>query len=398
VSFTALKDLKAQLQRLWDDGDILASRVAGGAPVFPRQLRLKCPSSAQMSGEFAAVKSWAQSLNTAPDFRIVSRERGAHRLLGANTLPAEAWVDTVEAAVAILGKSADMRRFDALLSLTRARQPALEAWLVKRPRKALEHATDWPKFLDIVAWVQAHPRAGVYLRQIDVPGVHTKFIEANRAVLADLLNAALPSEAIEAVHVGVSGFEPRFGFLEKGVRIRFRPLDPVLSPFPGIASPDLTLDAASFARLNLRACRVFIVENEINFLAFPDVKNSLIIFGSGYGLESLGKAAWLHACELYYWGDLDTHGFAILDELRHHFPNAQSFLMDQATLHAHSAFWTDEKDPVSRGLALLTLEEQTLFGELQGTAKLQRVRLEQELIGYSCLRTVINAIEAGSHQ
>jgi hypothetical protein len=32
-----------------------------------------------------------------------------------------------------------------------------------------------------------------------------------------------------------------------------------------------------------------------------------------------------------YWGDLDTHGFAILDELRAHCPHAESLLMNRAT-------------------------------------------------------------------
>ena len=39
--------------------------------------------------------------------------------------------------------------------------------------------------------------------------------------------------------------------------------------------------------------------------------------------------------DLVYWGDLDTHGFAILNRLRECFPHARSMLMDRATLLAH---------------------------------------------------------------
>lgn len=38
--------------------------------------------------------------------------------------------------------------------------------------------------------------------------------------------------------------------------------------------------------------------------------------GAGYGWQALAQAKWLNQCEIYYWGNLDTHGFAILDRLR----------------------------------------------------------------------------------
>jgi hypothetical protein len=66
--------------------------------------------------------------------------------------------------------------------------------------------------------------------------------------------------------------------------------------------------------------RVFITENETNFLAFPEVADAIVVFGAGYGWEALARASWLHRCQLHYWGDIDTHGFAILDQLRGYFP------------------------------------------------------------------------------
>ena len=40
-----------------------------------------------------------------------------------------------------------------------------------------------------------NPRPNIYLRQVDLPGLHTKFIEAHRGVLAELLDLALPSRS-----------------------------------------------------------------------------------------------------------------------------------------------------------------------------------------------------------
>jgi hypothetical protein len=39
--------------------------------------------------------------------------------------------------------------------------------------------------------------------------------------------------------------------------------------------------------------------------------------------------------DVHYWGDLDTHGFAILHSLRAWLPQTQSFLMDRQTLAEH---------------------------------------------------------------
>lgn len=42
----------------------------------------------------------------------------------------------------------------------------------------------------------------------------------------------------------------------------------------------------------------------------------------------LRDAGWLADCTLWYWGDLDTQGFAILSQLRGYWPQTRSFLMD----------------------------------------------------------------------
>ena len=127
------------------------------------------------------------------------------------------------------------------------------------------------------------------------------------------------------------------------MRIRFRILDPAHAILPGNFVQDITLDAESFAKLDLNVTRVFITENEINFLAFPQIKNSMVIFGAGYGFEMLSKVEWLPRCRIQYWGDIDTHGFAILDQLRNQFSHVESLLMDRATLLEFKSQWGREE-------------------------------------------------------
>ena len=296
--------------------------------------------------------------------------------------PASAWVDSIEDVLAWLGKRRDWNQFETLVAQTRQARPALLPWLERYPTRALALADKWTRLLAVVGWVMDHPRPGIYLRQVDLPGVHTKFIEAHRGVLSELLDLALPGDAVEAAKSGVGLFAGRYGFSEKPIRIRFRVLDPALQVLPGIVCPDITLDAESLSSLSPPVRRVFITENEINFLAFPQIRDSIVIFGAGYGWEALARSRWLNNCTVYYWGDIDTHGFAILNQLRGQFAHVESFLMDSLTLDAHRAAWGVEDRPYRGDLTRLTAAERDLYDDLRDNRIREALRLEQELIGF----------------
>jgi hypothetical protein len=83
------------------------------------------------------------------------------------------------------------------------------------------------------------------------------------------------------------------------------------------------------------------------------------------------------------WGDLDTHGFAILNRARSYLPELKSVLMDEATLRSHQDLWVEEKDQhAAETLPLLTDTEQALYQAIKRNAWGQNVRLEQERIAW----------------
>ncbi|MES2356192.1 MAG: DUF3322 domain-containing protein [Pseudomonadota bacterium] len=390
MSWTKPSDLRTQLNKLWDRGELLAGFVTNESQ-FPKRLVLKGPTSAEMADRFDEVRAWIAELRVMSCCRVEMREF-KHRVFGANSIPGEVWIDTVEDALTLIGKQRDAARFVALMEMTRKLQPALLGWMAKRPLRALELSNEWNRLLEIVAWLQTHPRPGVYLRQVDIPGVHSKFIEAHRGVLTELLDIVLPPEAIDSSASGVSQFARRYGLCDKPLRIRFRVLDQAHVLLPQACEQDITLDAGSFARLDSQVSQVFITENEINFLAFPKVKDSLIIFGAGYGFDVLAQAAWLSRCRVYYWGDIDTHGFAILDQLRGHFDHVESFLMDRATLFSFEAQWGEEEKQTLRDLARLNHEEQALYDDLRDNRIRRHLRLEQERIGFGLVESALNLL------
>ncbi len=386
-------DLRAQLQKMWLRGDLLASLVSGES-LFPLRLALKCPTSAEMAERFDEVRSWISELRATSGCRVTLREF-KHRVFGANTVPHEVWIDTLDDALGLIGKRRDATRFIALLDATRQRQPQLLNWLARRPLRALELSDEWSRLLDIVAWLNAHPRPGIYLRQVDIAGVHSKFIEAHRGVLAELADLVLPPETIDLSASGTSQFARRYGFRDKPLRIRFRLLDTAHAPWAAVPEqdPDITLDADSFARLNPGVSRVFITENEINFLAFPQVKDSLVIFGAGYGFDMLATTPWLARCQIHYWGDIDTHGFAILDQLRARIKHVESFLMDRATLLAFEPQWGEEDMQTLRDLPRLKPQEQALYDDLRDNRLRKNLRLEQERIGFNWVALSLGVLQ-----
>ena len=165
-------------------------------------------------------------------------------------------------------------------------------------------------------------------------------------------------------------------------QIRFRILDPRIDLLAGSNATDIALTYDAFARLRFDAQRVFITENLVNFLAFPEVADSLVVFGAGYGFEYLAEASWLADCDIHYWGDIDTHGFAILDQLRAHLPHARSLLMDREPLLEHRLLWGHEPKPQRGDLARLSRDEQDLYNDLRDNCFGEQVRLEQERVGF----------------
>jgi hypothetical protein len=383
MTWTTPQDLRAQVQRLWDKGRLL-SCLAGAESSFPLRLTLKTPRSSELSERFDEVRAWAQMLQQGAKagYRLVPREV-RHRIIGTNAVPDEAWVDTLDDALRLVGKRQEARNFEALVCHATAKQPPALQWLRTHPLRALALTDDWPRLLDVVGWLQSHPRPGIYLRQVDLPGIHSKFIEAHRAVLSELLDLALPAHAIDNAFGGSANFALRYGFRAKPVRVRFRMLDPGQCLLGTCVDEDIAVAHEAFARLSPAASRVFITENETNFLAFPPVADSLVIFGAGYGFETLAAAHWLRAKTIHYWGDIDTHGFAILDQLRSHFAHVESFLMDRGTLITHRPQWTEELQPTLRDLPRLNAGERALYDDLRWKrlGDLQ-VRLEQERIGF----------------
>ncbi|MFW2178323.1 MULTISPECIES: Wadjet anti-phage system protein JetD domain-containing protein [unclassified Moraxella] len=134
--------------------------------------------------------------------------------------------------------------------------------------------------------------------------------------------------------------------------------------------------------------KILIIENEQCLDLLPPLSDVLVILGAGLNLVWLQSQGWQDK-HVFYWGDIDTWGMAMLATAQRYQPHVQAILMDEATLHAHHA--SQVVEPVAYSiadnapLAGLTAPQQVLFDYLKAHA----IRLEQEYIEKSWLNNAL---------
>ena len=388
--WTRPAEVRAWLDKKWQSGALLAE-FAAGRDLEPLGVPLRGPAAGEIAERLGEVQEWAAEWGRAErgPLRVEYKKVGG-RQVGANMIPCRAWIDGYDRAWELLGVRAEVRRFSSLAEATAGSCPRLVPWLTRRPMQLLRLADRWDKLLATVRWIDERQSPGMYLRQVDVPGVDTKFIEQHRGVLAELLDLQLDPDRIDA---GTADFACRYRFRRRPGYVRFRSTEGsggVVPPWPALCGfSEFSVRADEFAAPPPGASQAYVVENEITYLAFPLPGDAIVIFGGGYAVNALEPLGWLADLDLVYWGDIDTHGFAILNRLRHRFGHARSMLMDRATLLAHRGQWVTEPRPTAATLDLLDAEEAELYRDLIEGALGPSVRLEQERIRFAAIEQAL---------
>lgn len=379
--WTTADDISVEVEKLWNSGQ-LPSALVSGRELFPYSIKLKGPTSCEMAERLSDICAWNAALEACSkkvrqrSYKLEYR-RIRHNIIGENDIPCQAVVETAEDAIALAGKKKEARMLLKLTGETLKRFPAIVGYIYKKPLLVLSNAENWMLFLSVCEWLLAHQRPCVYIREMNVRGVHTKFVEAHKKILGELLDLVLPQCAIDMNYTAGANFEKRYGFKVKDDVVRMRlPIGCALFP---ATIEDISLCGEEFAATQIPCNKVLIVENQITFLALPRMSGVLMILGAGYGFDAIKNAVWLKEKEIFYWGDIDTHGFAILSGLRCSFPKVHSLLMDDETFDEYSNMCVEEPKPVKFLPERLTSDEVALFRRLHTTDG-KNLRLEQERI------------------
>ena len=320
---------------------------------------------------------------------------------GMQTIIEKIYFETEIDFIRFIGKEKETENFKKHLSIVKSRFLNLNAedvqndWLKKHLRSLIAETEDdyWQNIFLCAIWFLNNPHCNVYLREIPVP-VHTKFIEQNTSLIFSVYTALNKNKGTDKVSSNADIYK-RWGVRTAEPFIRFRSLDKdihlkILNE--EFTSYEIQTPLSAFAKINFNSIEyIFIVENLMVYLTFPAFNKTLCIFGSGFAAVNLKECKTLNEKKLYYFGDMDEHGFEILSNVRSIFPNIQSFCMDQKTYETFSIFAVKGENSHSKIEDLnLSEDELHLFKFLRENKTIGR--LEQEKISQAFIKSRIEKI------
>ena len=334
--------------------------------IWPLSINLGLPKEQDAARGTELIRAWITAWeNWRGNGEIIWCDR-QWRHLGTQWLPSCLLFANPTAVADYIGEGTAWRRAYERYQALSAHWPELARALTQYFMVLANYsATEIAKLRAVLNWLIENPNSNLYPRQLPIVGVDSKWLEEHKTLIDSLLIAILGKS------ISLRPF-PQL--------LRLRLLDPSLRQHFGGLS-DITVPLEELSKLDLSLQQIYIVENLQTGLAFADLKNSVVIMGLGYHVNSLGQLPWLMDAQCLYWGDLDTHGFAILNRARTYLPHLRSILMDEDTLHQHAALWvTEKKQHTAEQLPLLTATEQILYQKLKTNYWGINIRLEQERI------------------
>lgn len=346
--------------------------------LWPLEITLGIPTENQALKQIEDVRAWVAAWQSWRGVGSLSWSDRRWRKLGVQRLPERLVLAGPREVAQWIGETDRWERSQQRYKELVRRWPRLASKLPRYFDLLADYSeADYQRLVDTVAWIEKNPASNLYPRQLPVSGLDSKWLEKRKGLLAELVGGTRGESSSEGDFFQRCGLKAppqliRLRILDNGLRQRLGGLKDIAAPWEQLAD------------LELPVSNVFIVENLQTGLAFGDLPGSIVIMQLGYGVDALGRLPWVAKAHCVYWGDLDTHGFAILNRARSHLPRLKSVLMDEATLRSHLELWVEEKEQhAAETLPLLTNPEQAVYQAIKRNTWGQNVRLEQERIAWN---------------
>jgi len=375
-------------RRVWIDG--------GG--LWPLTRGLEPPTGLEIRSGLDAVTRWTSAWSTArlPEGARVVRETHQMRGMGAQTMPGRIEFDSARAVAEFAGEVKAWDRVSARRSMLIERWPSLGEgpgriydWLEKATDRDVE------RLVAVTQWVLNNPRSGLYLRQLPVAGVDTKWVEGGqRRAIAALVRLARGDSNTAGDSEGE--FLRICGLRAAGMKVRVMALDPDLRRVLG-GIRDVEAPLGELASLSWQPRVTLFVENLACAHSLPDLESTVAVVKLGHAVSVAAQLPWIHRSRVLYWGDIDTDGLKILSAARAVFPAAQSVLMDVLTLQRYRERWVEEGVPNRNADRVnLTPSEAELYDALLANGwhewdGIHGVRLEQERLDWPHVEETLRA-------
>ena len=301
--------------------------IVGGSLWWPRTYSLGLPrTQAELEAVFTDVAEQADRIRAwAHKHGLRAEEKLRKVFTSTQTLPTGVSVESVDVAARVAGPEWVDR-------LARARQRA-EVLAATLPHLA-ERTARLLRDLDSYSGVDFDLacRTAVFFtdpanrerrwttRQVPVEGLHTKWLDSRRRLIARL-----------------AGVEDLGLQIDHPPRIHFTYLDPTYRASGGRVHDSASVGDAVV--LPYKPKVVVISENKDTAVWFPPIRGGVAVEGVGSGGGTHAQFGWIRDAPLvFYWGDMDADGLEILNGFRLVGINALSLFMDLDAYREFSRF------------------------------------------------------------
>lgn len=355
----------ARLARTWH------TEVADVERSWPHTFPLGTVTRTELEAQFPALQQQAlawQEWTERNQLDLTWASRRVHR--SAQPMPTHVTVADIDTATAVAGGD-----WPARLRRGRQRARRLHHTFPTGPAARILRETDkyTPTDFDLLiaaaCWFRNNNAAGLTPRQVPIPGLHAKWLNTSRHLIAALA---------ERDDLGLLPEHPP--------RIHFTYLDPAHRAAGGRWHDSATVGDTMTPAYQPHL--IVISENKDTAIHFPALPNAISVEGDGFGAAAVASIPWLAAApHLIYWGDMDAHGFEIVDNFRREGLPIRTILMDQTTYERYEKYGSSTdaqgrplKHVARKPLLHLTAIERTLYEHLTDPNWTRYLRIEQERI------------------
>ena len=385
-------DLKAAIEKLERNGTLYKALVS--REPFHLELVIHPPVKSLVDLDTAEksekVSRWRKSWKLFQDLEIgavVSTMKKVGTLKPA-PIPVRVVMDNVPKCFSYIERTDAMNHFLTNYHKLIEVNEALGTWAVKEYKEFNRYCEKMPQYICVakrIAIPVPESAPYIYKREMDIPGVDTKFLEKNKGIITTMYNALHGTafktyvELWNALHITNVPEDVEF--------VQMRLTDP---KYRLLGCETIRVYYPELSSMMIRPKNVFIVENKETFFHFPSVPESIVIFGHGLSVSGFLKDVPFlrEADHIYYWSDLDTDGFRMLSNLRNRYPRTESFMMDMDTVNSSNIFIVEDTGSIWEDLPNLTEKEKQCFRYLSS----HRLRLEQERISWGYVLTRVRAL------
>lgn len=184
-----LSDWKEKVLKAYSLKDLLRDHLSD-VNAFPLQVNLKKISGRELTDNFSVYRKSVEEM--AMDCQSLGIEvlfsAFQHRTLGPQSLPRELIFKSREIYLRFIAKETEFAIFLESSQVALTVLPALRKFFIQNPFKLLSYSGDWLRLTRVCEFLLKYPNSGLYLRQIEIPQVDTKFIETHKKILTELIH------------------------------------------------------------------------------------------------------------------------------------------------------------------------------------------------------------------